>query len=131
MLKLMRLIILLIIVSLISYGCFIKGNPILKKTDIHAETNAKTLLNDDLKTKSWDEIITLLPQIRIGTSAKHLFSILGEPHMREYEDLNAQYNDFKYLERPNDVGMMNYVEFIMDNGFVQDINLGEISVDPW
>jgi hypothetical protein len=98
---------------------------------LHVKTSGNTLLNEELKTKSWDEIITLLPKIHIGTSAKHLISILGEPHMREYEDVNAQYNNFRYLERPNDIGMMNYVEFIMDTGLVQDIKLGEISVDPW
>ena len=126
-----KLMIFLIIVSVFSYGCFIKGDPILKKRNIHVEASGKTLLDEDLRTKSWDEIITLLPKISIGNSVKHLISILGEPHMREYEDVNVQYNKFRYLERPNDIGMMDYVEFILNNGLVQDINLGQISVDPW
>jgi len=51
MLKLMRLIILLITVSLISYGCFIKGNPILKNDCIGIKIG-KRLENDLSRQKN-------------------------------------------------------------------------------
>jgi len=126
-----KFFICLVFLSGLFCGCPFRSDPVNRGPNIPVQAGGKTMQNEDIRTKSWDEITTLLKGITLGTSNKQVISILGEPHMRQYEDLNAQYNDFKYLERPNDVGMMNYVEFIMDNGFVQDINLGEISVDPW
>jgi len=59
--------IFLIIVPVLSCGCFIKCDPILKKTDIYVEANGETLLNEDFYSNPPEALTTLVNDIKTET----------------------------------------------------------------
>ena len=116
----MRIISIFLFISLSLLGGFS-----LKASSAIEADRSKSLNNqrESEQSKSWDEIISLLPKIHNGDSVEYVFSILGKPHEKQFGLL--------YVERPNGFGMMKCILLTIVNGKVEDIERNEISIDPW
>ena len=116
----MRIVLISLVISL----SLLDGSSLKASSAIEAD-QSKPLNNqrESEQSKSWDEIISLLPKIHNGDSVANVISILGIPHEKKIGLL--------YVERPNGLGMMKCILLTIINGKVKDIEKSEISIDPW
>jgi hypothetical protein len=82
-----------------------------------------------METKSFKEILKLLPKIQNGTTREKVESILGMPNDISYG--SRGYCDFFYLERPGEFGTMKAILITFKNNVVQEVEESDISIDPW
>jgi hypothetical protein len=82
-----------------------------------------------VQTKSFNKIVTLLPQVQNGNSREKVESILGMPQDTSYG--RGGYSEFTYLERPGEFGTMKAILVTFKNNVVQEVEESEISIDPW
>ena len=116
----MRIILISLFVSIaLLDGTFLKTSSAIEADQSKPLNNQR----ESDQSKSWDEIISLLPKIHNGDSIESVFSILGKPHEKQHKLL--------YVERPNGFGMMKCIIITIINGKVGDIEKSEISIDPW
>ena len=82
-----------------------------------------------VQTKSFKEIVELLPKVQKGTTRENVESILGMPHGTS--NRSRGYTVFFYLERPGGFGTMKTIQIHFQNNVVQEVEEIEISIDPW
>ena len=82
-----------------------------------------------VQTKSFKEILKLLPKVQKGTTREKVESILGMPQDISYG--SRGYCNFFYLERPGEFGTMKSILITFKNNVVQEVEESEISIDPW
>jgi hypothetical protein len=82
-----------------------------------------------VQTKSFKEIVKMLPKVRKGATREKVESTLGMP--QDIRCGSPAYCDFFYLERPGEFGTMKAILITFENNVLQEFEESEISIDPW
>jgi len=81
------------------------------------------------QTKSFKEIVKLLPKVQKGNTREKVESILGMP--QDKRCVRPGYCTLFYHERPGEFGIMNTILITCENNLVSEVEESEISIDPW